>query len=55
MTGAVLWNGGDFGMEGGLCVTIVLLTGTVLLALWQPKHGLLLPEGPEEAAEPTNM
>lgn len=38
MTGAALWNGGAFGLEGGLCVTIVLVVGTALLALLPPKR-----------------
>ena len=42
-TDTVLWHGGTFGLEGGLCVTIVLIVGIVFLALWQPKHGAPLP------------
>ena len=31
--GKEIWNGGAFGLEGGLCVTIVLLAGCVITAL----------------------
>ena len=48
--GRELLNGGSFGLEGGLCVTIVLLAG-ILLTLYLPmKPRPELPEEPE--AEP---
>ena len=36
MTEKVFLNGGEFGMEGGLCVTLVLLVCTALAAIWNP-------------------
>jgi len=31
-------NGGAFGLEGGIAVTIVLVVGTVLLLMWKKKE-----------------
>ncbi len=37
-SGSKFINGGDFGLEGGICVTIVLLIGIVIFALIKPKE-----------------
>lgn len=51
MTDAALWNGGAFGMEGGLCVTFVMLAGVALLVLWNPKRDPALPAAAEGTAQ----
>ena len=33
VSGKEIWNGGSFGLEGGLCVTAVLVAGSLLLCL----------------------
>ncbi len=38
MESGTLWNGGDFGLEGGLAVTIVLLAGCAYLLFWKKKE-----------------
>lgn len=38
MESGTLWNGGDFGLEGGLAVTIVLLAGCACLLFWKKKE-----------------
>ena len=38
VTKGTLWNGGNFGLEGGLAVTIVLLAGCAMLLLWKKKE-----------------
>lgn len=54
--GGFLLNGGAFGLEGGLAVTIVLLAGTCFLLRKRPGDGLPEAEALEiealEAEEP---
>ena len=45
--GKDLINGGSFGLEGGLPVTIVIVIGTVIILLTKTKK--------EEISEETNM
>lgn len=42
ITGKELINGGSFGLEGGIAVTIVLLAGTVVLLFVKPKRSVAL-------------
>ena len=37
-SGSKFLNGGNFGMEGGVCVTAVLLLGIIIFALIKPKN-----------------
>ena len=41
-----LWNGGSFGLEGGLAVTIVLTVGTVIMLFTKTKPSEILQENP---------
>ncbi|MGN0141755.1 MAG: CPBP family intramembrane glutamic endopeptidase [Roseburia sp.] len=51
VSGKELWNGGAFGLEGGLAVTIVLLVGIAILLTMKAKD---VPERAEEFLEPEN-
>ena len=42
--GKELWNGGAFGLEGGLCVTIVLVLGCVIICLIPGKKNKMAEE-----------
>ena len=53
--GGFLLNGGAFGLEGGLAVTIVLLAGTCFLLRKSPEGGLPEAEAPETETPETEV